>query len=256
MTFLQACILGLVEGITEFLPISSTGHLIVTSRLLGVTDGEFARSFDIAIQLGAIFAVVMLYARTLVLNWKVLTRVFAAFIPTATLGLIFYKTIKHFLLGSETVVIVSLFLGGVFLIFFEKAIASKPVSKTSLESISFRQAVLVGLFQSISMIPGVSRAAATIVGGLWLGLPRKTIVEFSFLLAVPTMLAATALDLLKTEIAWTPRETGLLATGILVSFFVAMIAIRFLLRFIQKHDFKPFGYYRIAAACLFWFLLK
>jgi len=196
MNFLDVIILGIVEGITEFLPISSTGHLILASHLLGLNQTGFLKSFEIAIQLGAILSVVVLYGRSLLINAAVLKRVFVAFAPTAIFGLVFYNTIKKSLLGDSNVVLWSLFLGGIFLIIFEIVHREKDAQEEII-SITYPQALLIGVFQSVAMIPGVSRSAATIVGGLMIGLKRKTIVEFSFLLAVPTMGAATALDLMK-----------------------------------------------------------
>ncbi|MCK5082931.1 MAG: undecaprenyl-diphosphate phosphatase, partial [Candidatus Omnitrophica bacterium] len=192
----QTILLGIVEGITEFLPISSTGHLILTSRLLNIPQSDFLSSFQIAIQLGAILAVVLLYARSLILEWEILKRVMAAFIPTAVIGLTFYKVIKQYLMGSELVVAWALLIGGVILIIFESFYKEKETSLGEISALSYKQAILIGVFQSFAMVPGVSRSAATIIGGLSLGLKRKTIVEFSFLLAVPTMVAATGLDII------------------------------------------------------------
>jgi len=197
MNFFEAFIFGIVEGITEFLPISSTGHLILTAHALGLTQTDFLKTFEIAIQFGAILSVVLLYWRELLVDRRVLARVVAAFIPTAVLGLAFYKIIKKYLLDSSGIVLWSMLLGGIFLIGFELMRRDKDGGIEELGEISFGKSFIIGLFQSLAMIPGVSRSAATIVGGLVLGLKRKTIVEFSFLLAVPTMLAATGLDLMK-----------------------------------------------------------
>src|SRR3989338_5756800 len=196
MNLFDAVIFGVVEGITEFLPISSTGHLILTSRLLDLPQTEFLKSFEIAIQLGAILSVLVLYGKSFCLEINILKKVFAAFVPTAVVGFVFYKLVKEFLLGDARVVLCSLFLGGIFLIIFEKFYKARSRLSGDVSDISYRQAVLIGVFQAMAVIPGISRAAATIIGGLVVGLKRKTIVEFSFLLAVPTMLAATALDLL------------------------------------------------------------
>lgn len=256
MNLFDAFILGIVEGVTEFLPISSTGHLILAGKLLGLPETEFLKSFDIAIQLGAILAVVLLYGKRFLLNIEVLKRLFAAFIPTAIIGGILYKLIKKVLLGNSDVVIWSLFLGGIFLIVFE--LRHKEGQKEDLDKISYKDAAWIGLFQSVAMIPGVSRAAATIVGGLFLGMKRKAIVEFSFLLAVPTMLAACALDLLKSrhDLLATPGALSLLAVGFVTSFIIAVVSIKFLLHFIQRNNFIAFGAYRILAAVLFWFVVR
>ena len=263
MSYLHALVLGIVEGIAEFLPISSTGHLILASKLLAVPQTEFVKSFEIAIQLGAILSVVALYWRELFVKWEVMKRVAAAFIPTAIVGFVLYKFIKQYLF-SDSIVVWTLFLGGIFFIAFEKFHHPEPVEgrredekndKDSLEGITYKQAVGIGLVQSLAVVPGVSRAAATILGGMALGVKRRTIVEFSFLLAAPTMAAATALDLLKTAHSFTSTEFGALAVGFIVSFLVAIAAIKWLLGFVQTHDFKGFGVYRIVVAVLFWLLI-
>jgi undecaprenyl-diphosphatase len=251
MDFLHAIIFGVVEGITEFLPISSTGHLMLTAQVLGLSQTEFIKTFEIAIQLGAILSVVVLYWRSLFVNMEIAKRVVAAFLPTAVLGLLLYKIIKKYLLASTTVVLWSLLLGGICLIIFELIHRQKEETVDDLASIPYASCVLIGLFQSISMIPGVSRAAATIVGGLVLGLNRKTIVEFSFLLAVPTMLAATCLDLYKNAGSFSGEQMGFLAVGFVVSFVAALAAVKFLLNYIKHHTFIPFGVYRVCIVLLF-----
>jgi len=253
MKFFDAIILGIVEGVTEFLPISSTGHLILASTLLGLNENEFVKTFEIAIQLGAILSVVVLYASSLLKNRDKFQKVIVAFIPTGIIGLIVYKIIKKYLLGNPLIVIASLFVGGIIIILFE--LTQKKTNEGSSE-ISYPQAALIGLCQAVSMIPGVSRAAATILGGMSVGINRKTIVEFSFLLAIPTMCAATGLDLLKTGLHFTSNEVQLLATGFIVSFLVALVCVKWLLRYIQNHTFISFGIYRIAVAVIFWFILR
>lgn len=252
MNLLHAVVFGVVEGVTEFLPISSTGHLILAARVLKYAQTDFLKSFEIAIQLGAILSVVVLYWRLLLVDSKVLKRVIAAFAPTAIIGVIFYKIIKKVLLGSDRIVLWALFLGGIFLIIFELLYREKKDAKDEISSITYKQAFIIGIAQSIAMVPGVSRAAATIIGGLALGLKRKTIVEFSFLLAVPTMLAAVSLDLIKNASAFTKDQFVFLAAGFAVSFIVAVMAIKFLLLFIKRHNFIGFGVYRVAVALLFW----
>jgi undecaprenyl-diphosphatase len=251
MTLLNALILGIVEGITEFLPISSTGHLILTAQLLKIVQTEFLKSFEIAIQLGAILSVVVLYWKFLILDVKKAARVLAAFIPTGIIGFILYKLVKKFLLGNSLVVFWSLMLGGIFIIIFELLHREKWNATDDIASISYKQAIYIGLFQAIAIIPGVSRSAATIIGGLLLGLKRKTIVEFSFLLAVPTMLAATVLDLSKNATLFSHGQFLSLGIGFVTSFIVAILAIKFLLAFIQKHTFIIFGVYRILIALFF-----
>ena len=256
MNVAQAIIFGIVEGITEFLPVSSTGHLMLTARYLGVAQTEFVKSFEIAIQSGAILAVAVLYWNTLIKGANIYKKLLAAFLPTAVIGALLYKVIKRFLLNSTSVVLWALFLGGIALIIFEYFHREKENAAGALSEISYPQALLIGLFQSLAIIPGVSRAAATIVGGLILGIKRKTIVEFSFLLAIPTMGAAMALDLAKSARAFSSNQFFLLAIGFVVSFVVALAAIRFLLTFIKRHTFIPFGIYRILAAIVFWLKIR
>jgi undecaprenyl-diphosphatase len=261
MTLLQAAFLGAVEGITEFLPISSTAHLVLTSTLLRIAQTDFQKSFEIIIQLGAILSVLVLYWRSF-LRMEVLLRLFVAFLPTAVIGLLVYKILKQYLLGSTPVILSSLLLGGIALIVFEywhPAAHSGEDRRgggiADVANITWTQAVCIGLFQSVAIIPGVSRSAATIVGGLLLGIKRKTIVDFSFLLAVPTMAAATALDLLKSSHAFSLSQVDLLVAGFLASFVVALLSIVWLLRFIRSHTFVPFGIYRIVLVCAFIALL-
>lgn len=252
MTLIQSIILGIVEGISEFLPISSTGHLILTSKLLGLPPTDFVKSFEIAIQLGAILSVVVLYFRVLLKNREVWKRLAVAFAPTAVLGFTLYKLVKHYLLGNAAVVVAALFIGGVALILFEMWHKEKDDHTQDLELIPYKKAFLIGIFQSVAMVPGVSRSAATIVGGLAVGLKRKTIVEFSFLLAVPTMFAATVLDLLKSAHTFAANEIGMMIAGFICAFIVAALSIKFLLKYIQRHSFIAFGIYRIIIALLFW----
>jgi undecaprenyl-diphosphatase len=256
MNILHAIIFGAVEGVSEFLPISSTGHLILTAQLLKISQTDFVKSFEIAIQLGAILSVVVLYFKSLLLDVKVIKKLAAAFLPTMIIGLIVYKLVKRFLLGNSHVVVASLFIGGIFLIIFELLHREKESATSDVASISYAQAISIGVFQSIAVIPGVSRSAATIIGGLWLGLKRKTIVEFSFLLAVPTMFAATVLDLSKNANTFSGDQLILLAVGFIVSFIVALAAIKFLLAFIRNNSFIAFGVYRILIALLFFFSVR
>jgi len=254
MDLMTAAILGIVQGVSEFLPISSTGHLILASHLMGLKHTDFLKSFEIAIQAGSIFSVMVLYWRKLLVDSQILKKVIIAFIPTGIMGLTLYKLIKQFLMGSSSVVLWSLFVGGILLIVFEMWHREKEDAVADVSDISFRQALIIGCFQSIAMIPGVSRSAATIVGGLLLGLKRKVIVEFSFLLAVPTMLAATAYDLLKSGSQFSLDQAQFLAVGFITSFVVALLSIKFLLRYIQTHTFIAFGVYRIVLV-LVWVLI-
>jgi len=254
VNLLQVLIFRIVEGITEFLPISSTGHLMLTTRVLGLSQTEFLKTFEIVIQFGAILSVIVLYWKTLLVNFEVLKRVILAFLPTAAMGLLFYKIIKRFLMGSNQVVLWSMFIGGISLIVFELLHKEKDDALDDIGTIPYRTSLLIGLFQSIAMIPGVSRSAATIVGGLVLDLRRKTIVEFSFLLAVPTMLAATALDLMKNMSQFSVAQINFLSAGFILSFVFALLSVKFLLNFIKHNSFISFGIYRIILALSFWLL--
>lgn len=251
MDVVYAFILGIVEGVSEFLPISSTGHLILAQKLLGVPVTEFWKSFDIAIQLGAILAILVLYGKRFVVEHKLIWCILVAFAPTAVIGLVVYPFVKQVLLGSTLVVIISLFLGGIGIIMFEwwyaRRIAAKPFE---VSAITLQQALLIGVAQSVAVIPGVSRSAATIIGGLALGLDRRTITEFSFLLAVPTMAAATGLDLLKTGFNFSAHEYLLLMTGFVAAFGVALITVRWFTSFVASHTFAAFGWYRVILVAL------
>jgi len=251
MTILQSIIFGIVEGITEFLPISSTGHLILTAKLLRLEQTSFMKSFEIAIQLGAILSVVVLYWKSLFIKKEVMKRIAVAFIPTGILGLLLHGFVKQYLLSSNMTVVLSLLVGGILLIAFEFAHNEKEDAVEDVAHLSYWRAALIGVAQSVAMVPGVSRSAATIVGGMLAGLKRKTIVEFSFLLAVPTMLAATVLDLSKSYKDFSADQFDVLAVGFIVSFFVALVSIKWLLRYVQRNTFVSFGVYRIAVAGLF-----
>jgi len=254
MTALDSVLLGIVEGITEFLPISSTAHLILTAELLGITPTEFLKSYEIAIQVGAIAAVVFLYWRSF-LDLEILKRLAAAFLPTAVIGFVLYAFIKDYLFENMAIILGSLFVGGIVLIVLELFHKEKEDAHKTVKDITYIQAFLIGLAQSIAVIPGISRSGASIVGGLLLGVSRIAIVEFSFLLAVPTIAAATGYDLLKNSHVFTMDDLGLLAIGFVVSFVVAIFAIKFLLGFIRKYSFIPFGVYRIVLAVVFLFVV-
>lgn len=255
MNLWQAFILGIIEGITEFLPISSTGHLILGARLLGLPETNFLKSFEITIQLGAILAVVVLYAKKLFLNKSILTKLLVAFLPTAIFGLLFYKLIKTYLLGNSYVVVIMLFLGGIILILFEHFHKQKSTTEESVTQISYKHCLLIGCIQVVAMIPGVSRSAATMIGGMILGYSRKTVVEFSFLLAIPTIAAATALDFLKNYREFSLDSVGILSAGFITSFITAFLAVKFLVSFVQKHTLIAFGVYRIVLAIIMFVVL-
>lgn len=250
MNFLQALLLGVVEGFTEYLPISSTAHLIIASKILALTQTEFLKSFEIMIQTGAILAVVMLYWRRL-LSFALWKQLIVAFIPTGVIGYFLHQFIKDELIGNLVVTLSALGLGGLGLIIFELWYARRArrlEPGASSAEITYRQCLLIGACQALAVIPGVSRAAATTGGGLLIGLGRAQIVEFSFLLAVPTMLAATTLDLVKNPFVLAGDNLNLLLIGFLTSFLVAIFSIKFLLHYIRQHTFTAFGVYRLALA--------
>lgn len=261
MNLLNTIILSIVQGLTEFLPVSSTGHLILTSHLLGLPEEEFVKSFEISIQLGSIFAIVFLYFKRFtgigdsgkppVLLW---TKILTAFIPTGILGFFFYKVIKKYLLANPYVVVISLAVGGIALILLE-LFHSEKSNVEEPEEVSYIRAFFIGLFQSLSMVPGVSRSGATIVGGLILGLKRKTAVEFSFFLSVPTMFIATGYDLIKTGSNFNAGQWETLGIGFTVSFIVAALAVKAFLGYIQKYNFIPFGIYRILIGLIYWLVV-
>lgn len=252
MTVLEALVLGIIEGITEFLPISSTAHLVLAGRALGHGGSDFSKSFDIIIQFGAILSVVVLYWRKF-LNWDVLKKLAVAFLPTGVIGLTVYRVLKEYLLESVPVILLALVLGGVGLIAFSRRRVTER-EEIDFGEITYRRALLIGVFQAIAIVPGVSRSAATIVGGSLIGISKRTIVEFSFMLAVPTMLAATVYDLYKSQGAISGNY-DVLAVGFVVSFITAIIAIKWLLAYIKNRSFAAFGWYRIALALVYFLVM-
>lgn len=253
MTPIHAILLSLVEGITEFLPISSTGHLVLVSKLLSIPTTDFSKSFDIIIQFGAILAIVSLYGKMILQKPKTLLPVIYAFIPTAIVGLILYKIIKNVLLTDTPVIIASLAIGGLILVLIDRFL--KKPTYTNLTAMPISHALIIGLGQSLAVVPGVSRAAATIVTALLLGWSRESAVEFSFLLAVPTIAAAAGLDAVKNIPALT-TNLPLLAVGLVGSWITAIVAVRAFVGFVKTHSFAAFGWYRLMAAAMFWFLIR
>ncbi|NPB04817.1 MAG: undecaprenyl-diphosphate phosphatase [Aquificae bacterium] len=251
MELWQAVVLGVVEGLTEFLPVSSTGHLILVSTLLGLKQTEFHKTFEIAIQLGSILAVVYLFRERLLRDPELWKRIIVAFIPTGVLGFLLYKFVKGYLF-NPFVVAFMLVLGGVVFILVERWwLPRRKPTVTDPAKVPYSKALAVGLFQSLAMIPGTSRSGATIIGGLLLGLDRRAAAEFSFLLAVPTMFVATGYDLYKTHEHLSAQNWQLLAVGFLTAFFSAVVAVKWFLNFVKTHDFVPFGIYRIVVGLLF-----
>jgi len=253
VNLIDAFILGVVEGLTEFLPISSTGHLILVSWLLGIKQTETHKAFEVAIQLGSILAVVFLYKEKIFSSIQLWKRLIIAFIPTGILGFILYKLIKS--LFSPYVVAIMLIVGGIIFIIVEKVYSEKEYHINDLESIPYTKAFFIGVFQSFAMVPGTSRSGATIIGGLLLGLSRKTAAEFSFLLAVPTMFVATFYDIFKHHSEFQIDNWLNLGLGFITAFIFAVFSIKFLLSFISKHSFIPFGIYRIIVGLVFLFFL-
>lgn len=240
MSIWQAIILAIVEGITEFLPVSSTGHMIIASSFMGISHLEFTKMFTVNIQFGAILSVLVLYWKRFFQSTDFYFKLFIAFLPAAVIGFLLNDFIDA-LLENVVVVAVSLLVGGIILIFIDK-IAN---NNTRDREISYFDALKIGFFQCIAMIPGVSRSASTIIGGMLQGLSRKQAAEFSFFLAVPTMAAAGGYKLLKTYDTIQAADIKVLLIGNLVAFVVAMLAIKFFISFLTKYGFKVFGYYRI-----------
>jgi undecaprenyl-diphosphatase len=246
MSYTDAIILAIVEGLTEFLPVSSTGHMIITTALLGIPPDNFIKTFTVAIQLGAIVSVVILYWKRFFRSFDFYIKLLIAFIPAAVLGLLLGDTIDA-MLERVDVVAYALIVGGLFFLVVDNLF--KETEETGSSEVTNKNALIVGLSQIIAMlIPGVSRSAATIIGGLTQRLNKTAAAEFSFFLAVPTMAAATGYKLLKFYLdggQFTSKEIGLLAVGNVFAFIVALIAIRSFISFLTRHGFKWFGYYRI-----------
>ena len=245
MTYFQAFIIAIIEGLTEFLPISSTGHMMIGTAILGIKATPFVKLFTVAIQLGAILSVVVLYFKRFFKSFDFYVKLLIAFIPAAIFGLLLGDYIDAALENLMGVAI-ALFIGGIVLLFVDKWF--KDNSQDDEKDITYPKALKIGLFQCLAMWPGMSRSACTIIGGMTQGLTRKSAAEFSFFLAVPTMFAATAkklLDFYKDGISLSGQEINILLFGNLVAFIVALLAIKSFIGFLNKHGFKAFGWYRI-----------
>jgi len=242
---LQALILAIIEGITEFLPVSSTGHMMIASAFMGIHKDPIIKNFEVIIQFGAILSVVVLYWKSFFQSINFYVKLFVAFLPAAVIGFLADDLIDS-LLSNVYVVVATLFLGGIVLLFvdkwFHKATTAPDVEPT------LGQGLKIGFFQCIAMIPGVSRSAASIIGGMATGLSRKRAAEFSFFLAVPTMFGAASLKVVKSLDTIKQEDIFLYLFGSVVAFLVAMIAIKTFIKFIQKNGFKVFGWYRIILA--------
>ena len=257
MTTVQSIIIAIVEGLTEFLPISSTGHMIITEKLLNVTETDFIKVFTVAIQLGAILAVVVLYWKKFFnfKKWQFYVKLAVAVIPALLLGFLFSKKIDA-LLESSLTVAVSLLAGGIILLFVDNLFKVSTIDTE--EKVSYQKGFIIGIWQCLAMIPGVSRSAASIIGGMQQKLTRSAAAEFSFFLAVPTMLAATGYKLYKyyTESGgFSTDEIKQLAIGNVVAFIVAMLAIKFFIGFLKKYGFKVWGWYRIIVGIILLLLI-
>ena len=266
---LIAIILGIVEGVTEFLPVSSTGHLILATELLGF-DAEKWAAFNVIIQLGAIMAIVVLYWRTFwavieglfknqPLSWRFVRNILIAFLPSAILGFLLINKIEA-LLSNAVVVVVAFIVGGVAILVIERLVKNTPI--VGVAEMPLKTVIGVGLIQCLAMIPGVSRSGATIMGGLSLGVERRTAAEFSFFLAIPTMFGATTLELVKHRDTLMAGASGVgfgtVAVGFLVSFVVAIVVVKAFVHYISRHGFAPFAWYRIVAGAvaLVWLLAR
>jgi undecaprenyl-diphosphatase len=258
---LIAIILGIVEGVTEFLPVSSTGHLILATELLGF-DADKWSAFNVIIQLGAILAIVVLYWRTFwavleglirkqAMSWRFVRNVLIGFLPSAILGFILINRIEE-MLGNATIVAVTLILGGIAILVIERMVKDTPV--VGVADMPLKTAIGVGVVQCLAMIPGVSRSGATIMGGLALGVERRTAAEFSFFLAIPTMVGATTLELVKHHDTLLSGASGVgfsaVAVGFVVSFVVAIVVVKGFVHYISRHGFAPFAWYRIVAGAV------
>jgi len=257
MGITETIVLAIIEGITEFLPVSSTGHMILAAAAMSIHEEEFVKTFEIFIQIGAILAIALMYIQRFLQGITIYLKLLAAFIPTAIIGLLAYDIIKGYLF-NPIVVAVSLIVGGIILIVIDRRVVARVSLVERLEHIPYKNAFFIGLVQCFSMIPGTSRAAATIVGGVFNGLDKKQATEFSFLLAVPTMLAASGYDLLQTPIDFSQKQIMLLGIGLVLAFISAWFAVKVFLKIVERYGFKHFGYYRILIGSIFlaWVMLS
>ncbi len=255
MNIFQVLVLSAVEGFTEFLPISSTAHLLLLSSLLKISDQSFLKHFIVFIQLGAITGVLVLYWKRFFLEKKILLFTLLSFFPTAIVGFILYLIVNFFFVTSE-IALLGLFIGGGVLIMVDRRILTSPKQTYSLTMMQPAHAVLIGIFQSLAVIPGVSRSAATIIGALFLGLEKKSAVEYSFLLAVPTIAGASIFDLYEGFQTFSYQNLSFLLVGFVASFLFSIIAMRVFLRYLSQGIFLYFGIYRIIFASIMFFLVK
>ncbi len=255
MTIIDSLLLGALEGVTEFLPVSSTGHLILASQLLGLKQTAAHKAFEVSIQLGSILAVLFLYAQRLLQDKQLWFKIAIAFLPTGALGFFLYKHIKA-LFGVETVSIM-LIVGGILFLVFEYFHRNQPITEgKDLSQLSMKEALTIGFFQSLAMVPGTSRSGATLIGGLFMGLNRKSAAEFSFLLAIPTMFIATAYDLFKHRHEMIVDDWSMLIVAFITAFIFAFATVKAFVGFVSRHTFVPFALYRIIVGVIFFYMIS
>jgi undecaprenyl-diphosphatase len=253
LTIFSAIILAIVEAVTEFLPVSSTGHTILAAVILGVDQTPFVKSFELVLEFGSILSVIALYWR-LFLNFEILKRLIVGVIPTGIVGVLIYRLFKNYLFGNMQIVLWALLVGGIFLVVFEWHYKERA-TYDDVARIPYKHCLLIGLFQTLSVIPGLSRSTATITGGLVLGLKRQTITLYSFLLAVPTLIGASGYDLVMSLNQFNSSQDNLLLVGGVTSFLVALLVIKLFMAYIKTKNFIPFGVYRILLVIAFYLLV-
>jgi undecaprenyl-diphosphatase len=256
ISFFQAIVLGIVEGITEFLPISSTAHLDFSRFFLQISTTDFVKSFIIIIQFGAILSVVVLYWKKIFGSFIYFKNIIIAFIPTGLIGFVLYKIIKGFLIGNTFLAALILILGGIVILIFEKVDKErKIVRKEKIEELTVPELLILGIAQALAVVPGISRSGAVIIAGRSMKLSSPLIAEFSFLLAIPTMLAASLYDIYKSGIDFSKGEWGTIALGFIISFIVALIVVKWLINYVKNHSFSVFGWYRIVVGVLIFLII-
>lgn len=252
MSIFDAVILGIVEGITEFLPVSSTAHLVLGGQLLGLEQDSFSTAFEIIIQVAPIFSVMIIYYERLIQGWTLWFKLIVSFIPTGVVGLLFHKQIEAMFEANSTIAL--MIATGIAFLLIEFFYKEREHHVGDLDQVSMKQAIYIGLFQVFALIPGVSRSGSTILGAMLVGLKRTTAMSFSFLLAIPTMGAASGYMLLKEYEAFSSGQSTVLIVGFIVSFVVGYVAVKAFLAIVSRYSFVPFGIYLIASALFFMLL--
>ncbi len=249
MTVYEAVILGIVEGVTEFLPVSSTAHIALTSQIMGLPQNDFMNAFNIIIQIAPIFSIMIIYYHTLFQSLEIWKKLIASFIPTGAIGFLFHNQIEE--MFSSNSIVLWMIATGIFFLIIEFLYSKRGHTTHELENVSYKQAISVGFIQALSLIPGVSRSGSTILGGMLLGMKRETAMSFSFLLAIPTMTAASGYTLLKEYNTLSFDSITLILIGFVISFIVGWAAVKSFLALVSKYNFTPFGIYLIASGVLF-----